>query len=90
MPNRENGKENTLVPVYGFLQGDTMGLVALVHGFEKISVFADRLQQAAGTRVPKQEGLRVRYKGKFLDMEATIENSGIQPLERLDVVRSAN
>jgi hypothetical protein len=77
---------STLIPVYGFLEGDTMGLVILVHSYERIEDFANRLQQAANVRVPKREKVGVKYRNEFLDPKATLKSIGIGPLERLDVV----
>ena len=40
-----------LVPLYGFLAGDTLGLLVLVHSEDRVGAIADRLQMAASVRV---------------------------------------
>jgi hypothetical protein len=40
-----------LVPLYGFLRGDTLGLVILVQDSDRIRQVAHTLQQAAAVRV---------------------------------------
>ena len=62
-----------------------MGLVVLVHRFEKVRVISQRLQQAASVRVPSQGENPSETWGKGLDLDATIDSVGIAPLERVDV-----
>jgi hypothetical protein len=75
-----------LVPVYGFLRGDTIGLVVLVHDTDKIRDLAAVLQQAAMVRVAPASSARVFHAGAELDLDRTVAESGIRPLDRVDVV----
>jgi hypothetical protein len=75
-----------LVPVYGFLRGDTIGLLVLVHDDEPVSAIAAKLQQAAAVRVPTSGSIRVLHEGKVLDPAVAIGRSGIEALDRVDVV----
>ena len=75
-----------LVPLYGFLQGDTLGLVLLVHGHDRVSDIVHKLQQAAGVRVAPRSAMRVAHGGRLLRPEMTLEQAGLEPLDRVDVV----
>jgi hypothetical protein len=75
-----------LVPVFGFLRGDTIGLVVLVHDTDKVRDLAACLQQAAAVRVMPTASARVFHAGVELDLERTVAESGITPLDRVDVV----
>ena len=75
-----------LVPVYGFLRGDTIGLLVLVHDDEPVSAIASKLQQAAAVRVAPRGSVRVVHEGKTLDPAMAIRRSGIEALDRVDVV----
>jgi hypothetical protein len=79
-----------LVPVYGFLRGDTIGLLVLVHDDEPVSAIAEKLQQAAAVRVPTRDSVRVLHEGNVLDPAVTIGRSGIEALDRVDVVPAAH
>jgi hypothetical protein len=75
-----------LVPLYGFLQGDTLGLVVLVHDTDRVRDIAQRLQRAAAVRVPVRERVVVLANGRRLDPDATITQAGLSALDRVDVV----
>jgi hypothetical protein len=75
-----------LIPVYGFLRGDTIGLLVLVHDDEPVSAIARKLQQAAAVRVAPADAVRVVHEGTTLDPAIAIGRSGIEALDRVDVV----
>jgi hypothetical protein len=74
-----------LVPLYGFLQGDSIGLLVLVHDTDTIAEIARKLQQAAAVRVPPKPRARVYYAGRALAPELTVAAAGLSALERVDV-----
>ena len=74
------------IPLYGFLEGDTVGLLILASETETIAELAARLQQSARIRVAPRERVRVLYKGATLAPILTVEAAGLEPLERFDVV----
>jgi hypothetical protein len=76
-----------VIPLYGFLQGDTIGLLILVEEEETVRDLAHRLQQAAHVRVARQARAEVWYKNRRLDPALTIAQAGFEPLERFDVVQ---
>ena len=79
-----------LVPLYGFLQGDTLGLVVLVHDTDRVRDIAQRVQRAAAARVEPRARVVVVAKGRRLDPEATIVQAGLTALDRIDVVEDTD
>ena len=75
-----------LVPLYGFLRGDTIGLVVLVQDTDLISAVAASLQQAASVRVAPRPGASVYWRGERLDPALTVGETGLSALDRIDVV----
>jgi len=75
-----------LVPLYGFLAGDTVGLLVLVHDDERVRDFADRLIDAASVRVRAPQAVEIVYQGAVVDPELTIAEAGLTALERVDVI----
>jgi len=76
----------TLVPLYGFLEGDTVGLLILVHDHETVQDFALRLRAAASVRVAPRPRMDVFHKGRLLQPDSTIAQAGLTALERVDAV----
>ena len=75
-----------LVPLYGFLAGDTLGLVVMVHDDERVHAIAEQLQLAACVRVAPRADAEVYFQGQRLDPELTVSEAGLAPLDRVDVV----
>lgn len=75
-----------MVPLYGFLHGDTIGLVVLARADHTIAEVAHLLQEAASVRVAPRAGMRVFAGERLLDPEATVADAGLAPLARIDVV----
>ena len=76
------------IPLYGFLQGDVLGLLILAEENETVHALSERLQEAASVRVAHSQNVRVLYKGNVLDPGLTLREAGLNTLERFDVVRS--
>jgi hypothetical protein len=74
-----------LVPLYGFLQGDTLGILVLVQDGDRVAEIAASLQQAAAMRVAPRPGARVHFAGRVLDPELTVAQAGLAALDRVDV-----
>ena len=75
-----------LVPLYGFLKGDTLGLVVLVHDHQSLRELAAALMTAASVRVAPAAAADVYHRGRLLDPDLTVAEAGLRPLERVDVV----
>jgi hypothetical protein len=78
----------TVMPLYGFVQGDTMGIVVLGRLDGTIADLADRLLKAASVRVSGRGrgSYRVLAGDRVLDPAATLRTQAIEPLSRVDLV----
>jgi len=75
-----------LVPLYGFLKGDSLGLLVLVHDHELVKEVGVKLQEAASVRVAPKAHAEVYFRGALLDPNLTVAEAGLEALERVDVV----
>ena len=75
------------IPLYGFLEGDTLGLLVLAEEGETVVAVAARLQDAASIRVARSDKINFVYNGKAIDPALTVAQVGLQPLDRFDVIR---
>jgi len=78
-----------MMPIYGFLEGDTMGLLVLADEEDTAAMLATKLASAAHVRVETSAVLRVFHQGRELDPSITVVGAGIEALDRIDVVRRA-
>jgi hypothetical protein len=74
-----------VIPLYGFLEGDTLGLLVLADGKETIAALADKLRRSARLRVEIEDPIVVLHGGQPLDLGGTVEQAGLAPLDRIDV-----
>jgi hypothetical protein len=74
------------VPLYGFLQGDTVGLLILADDGDTLAALARKLQAAASLRVAARDPVRVVYNDKTMDLTMTVAQAGFEALDRFDVV----
>lgn len=76
-----------LIPLYGFLEGDSIGLLVLAQDQDLIRKVASNLMQAASMRVQPFEKPKVYFSGRLLDPDVTLAQAGLEPLDRIDVRR---
>lgn len=74
------------IPLYGFLQGDTVGLVILAEEDDTLQALAQKLQVAASLRVASRDQVQVVYNDQTMDPAMTVAQAGLEPLDRFDVV----
>jgi len=74
------------IPLYGFLQGDTLGLLILADEDETLQALAQKLQDAASLRVTGRDQVRVIYNDQIMDPGMTVARAGLQPLDRFEVI----
>jgi hypothetical protein len=75
-----------LVPLYGFVRGDSLGVLVLCKDTDSIRELAKNLAQATSVRVePREEG-RVLRLGRVLDPAITVAEAGLAALDRVDLV----
>lgn len=74
-----------LLPLHGFVEGDSLGVIVLVHDTDKVQDLAAALAAAAAPRVAQVEGRMVFRNGRLLHPDATIAQEGLEPLDRVDL-----
>lgn len=74
------------IPLYGFLEGDTLGLLVLAEEGETVLELARKLQDAASIRVARFDEIGLVYNGKAVDPRLTVAQAGFEALDRFDVV----
>ncbi|HEX5100004.1 MAG TPA: toluene-4-monooxygenase system B family protein [Polyangiaceae bacterium] len=79
-----------LVPLYGFVQGDTLGLLVLVRTTDTVAQLAAVLQEAASMRVVPSSEFFVRHRHARLAPTVTIAAAGLTALDRVELVREAS
>ncbi len=77
------------IPLYGFLEGDTMGLLVMAEESETILQLAKKLQESASIRVPQKGAVHLLHDGHTIDPMVTVKQSGLEALDRFDVVSSS-
>jgi len=75
-----------VTPIYGFLEGDTVGLLILADERETVADLARKLQEAAQVRVRRKASFQVLYNSIVLDRRLTLKQAGIRALDRIDVI----
>jgi hypothetical protein len=75
-----------VIPLYGFLEGDTLGLVVLARPDQSMAELATALALAARVRVAPAGRLAVRIGGRRCDDWVTVADAKLTPLDRFDVV----
>jgi hypothetical protein len=74
------------IPLYGFLQGDVVGLLILAEDVDTIRTLANKLQDAASLRVAGRDKVDVVFNSKVIDPAITVAQAGLQALDRFDVI----
>jgi hypothetical protein len=75
-----------LVPLHGFLQGDSVGLLLLVQDTDTLARVARTMIDAAAVRVAPVQHVRVFKGGVELPLTETVASAGLVALERIDLV----
>jgi hypothetical protein len=75
-----------LIPLYGFVRGDTLGLLVLARSEDTVLTVAASLQQAACMRVQPSERVALYSDGVRLAPHLTVEQAGLSALARVDLV----
>lgn len=75
-----------MIPLYGFVDGDVLGVIVMMQDDETVADLAQRLQQAVAVRVRPRPRMFVLARGTRLSPDATIHDAGLAPLDRVDVV----
>lgn len=76
----------SVLPLYGFVEGDTMGVVVLGRLEGTVGELGDNLLRAVGVRVAPRGGYRLLRAGRRLDPAGPLGSQGLSPLDRVDLV----
>jgi hypothetical protein len=77
-----------MIPLYGFLQGDSIGLLVLAEENDTAADLADKLQSAARLRVKREPKVRVVYQGVVIGSHTTVAQAQMSALDRFDVIKA--
>jgi hypothetical protein len=77
------------IPLYGFVEGDSLGLLVLADTGQTVDALARQLLQAAAPRVAPFTPARVRCGDRLLDGRDSLSACGLKGLERVDVTRGS-
>ncbi|HXT96486.1 MAG TPA: hypothetical protein VN853_09305 [Polyangia bacterium] len=76
----------TVLPLYAFVEGDTLGVVVLGRLEGTIAELGDNLLRAVGVRVGRRGSYQLFAGERQLDPNTTLEAHALLPLDRLDLV----
>jgi hypothetical protein len=76
----------TVMPLYGFVQGDTMGVVVLGRLDATVAQLGADLLRAVAVRVNRVGPYQLRVGARRLEPAATLRTQAIAPLDRIDLV----
>lgn len=79
----------TAIPLFCFVEGDSLGVLVLVNDQDTVADLALRAQQAAAVRVAPRPHPVVSAHGAVLDRDATVKEVGLVALDRVDVASEA-
>ena len=74
-----------MIPLYGFLELDTIGLLIMAYPEDTINVLIKKLQDSAAIRVRPKMAMKLYYKNQLMDPEATVNEIGFRPLDHFFV-----
>lgn len=75
------------LPLYGFLEGDTLGLLIVAEEQESVQALVAKMRDAASLRIDVNGPLELVYEGKILDPATTLAQANFRPLQRFDIRR---
>ncbi len=78
--------EKSMIPLYGFLEGDVIGVVVLADESDTIEVLIRKLQASAAVRLKPKANVKLIHKGRPISGETTVLQARMEPLDRIDVV----
>jgi hypothetical protein len=73
------------LPLYGFREGDSIGVLIVADEQETVRSLAEKLQQATSIRVTPAERVELVHRNQVLDPNVTLSEAGLAALDRFDV-----
>jgi len=77
-----------MIPLYGFLEGDSIGLLVLADENDTAADLAEKLQSAARMRVKTEAKVRVVHQGVIIGPHTTVAQAQMTALDRFDVIKA--
>ena len=77
-----------MIPLYGFLQGDTIGLLVLADESDTASDLIQKLQVSARVRMKPRSKMKLVHKDQPIDPQMTMTQARMEALDRIDVVET--
>ena len=75
------------LPLYGFVEGDTVGVLIVADEHESVGSLANKLRDAVSLRVATTDDMEIVYRAVALDPATTLDAAQFAPLERFDLRR---
>ena len=72
---------------FGFVQGDTTGLLVSVQATETVRSLLEKLIQSSELRTGNSGQYEVQCKGKVLPLDARIHDMELKDFERIDLIK---
>ncbi|HKU39018.1 MAG TPA: toluene-4-monooxygenase system B family protein [Polyangiales bacterium] len=79
-----------MIPLYGFLEGDTLGLLMLVEADTTLGELATKLRSAARLRADPGERVTVWVNDRPLDLQLRVSDAKLEALDRFEVRRASS
>ena len=76
------------LPLYGFVEGDTIGVVVVADERESVASLAEKLRDAASLRVRANGEMEILFRGAVLSGQSTLAEAGFTPFQRFDLRRA--
>ena len=77
-----------MIPLYGFLQGDTIGLLILVDENDTVGDLIEKLQTSARVRTKPRPKVKLVHNGQPVDPQVTVAQARMEALDRIDVMEA--
>jgi hypothetical protein len=77
-----------MIPLYGFLEGDTIGLIVLADENDTAAVLIEKLRTSARVRTNPKGEMKLLHNGQTIDPETTVTQAHMEALDRIDVVEA--
>jgi hypothetical protein len=75
-----------MIPLYGFLEGDTIGLLVLAYPQDSMDDLVSKVQNSAAIRIKPRPFMQLQYKNELVAADKTVLELGMLPLEHFFVV----
>lgn len=74
-----------MIPLYGFLEGDCIGLLILAEEEEDVESVREKLKRSASIRVPLKEGGNLYKQDQSIPLNKKVKDTNLKALDRIDV-----